>query len=34
MCYTPCQKRVEREVGDEDTIQELYDPGEHEEYKE
>ena len=32
--YLPGQKCVEREVRDEDAVQELHDPGEHEEYQE
>ena len=34
MRYLPSQKCVEREVCNEDTIQELHDPREHEEDKE
>ena len=34
MRYQPGQKCVERKVRDEDTVQELYDPGEHKEDQE
>ena len=33
-CDAPSQESVEWEVGDENTVQELYDAGEHEEHEE